>query len=410
MNKIKTIFILAIFASTTFTSCEKESEETLSTGIKYVVSLRNQASSESTADYLLLIDDLMSGEITAVGQGVELVGWNYADKFGDTFFAFGYTDNECIGYKEVDSTLKSQGKLSFDRMDMLSAINDETFLAIGAPWGGGSFNCELQLVNIENILISTSVEHPIYESFYTDSDTSYQLNAWPTFGYVENNQLFVFFYPLDGITWETPNTDTAYCSIFSYPELTYIKTIKDSRTSPIGYYATQPCVITDEYGNHYTFSSSSLVAGFTQSTKPSGILRIKAGEEEFDEDYFFNVEDAFGYKILTAAYVSDGKVVANVVNTENDIADNSWAAFSVTSPLLETAILDLENQTFTLVNEVPAHGGQYRTPMLLENDKVYLSVNNGNEAYIYEVDANTATATKGALIIGNEVQSILLNE
>ncbi len=410
MNRAQSIFIMAAIAIAGLTSCEEEKVTTESSGTDYVVTLRNQASSESTADYYLLADDLMSGEITAVGQGVELSGWNYVGKFGNTYFAFGYTDSECIAYKVVDSTLEQQGKLLFDRMDMFAPIDDEVFLAIGAPWGGGSYNCNLQVVDIENVAISNSVEHPLYENYYTDADTTIQLNCWPTFAYVEDDRLFVFFYPLNGSTWATPNTDTAYASIFSYPELSYITTIKDSRTSPIGYYATQPCVVEDESGNHYTFSSSSYTVGYTQATKPSGILRINAGEESFDEDYFFNIEDNYDYQVLTAAYAGDGKVVANVSSVENNISANSWGASSATSPILETAIIDLEEQTFTLVEDVPVHGGQGQTPMLVEDGMVYLSINDGTDAYIYQVDASTATATKGAQIIGNELQGIFSNK
>lgn len=410
MKKTKIILISASVSLISLISCEDENVTTESSGINYVVTLRNQASSESTADYYLLTNDLMSGEISAVGQGIELSGWNYVGNFGDTYFAFGYTNSECIAYKVVDSTLEQQGKLLYDQMDMFAPIDDELFLAIGAPWGGGSYNCNIQVVDIENIAISNSLEHPLCEIYYSDADTSYQLNCWPTFAYVEDDRLFIFYYPLDGTTWATPNTDTAYASIFSYPELSYITTIKDSRTSPIGYYASQPCVIEDENGNHYTLSNSSYAVGYTQSTKPSGILKINAGEEKFDEDYFFNIEDNYGYHVLTAAYAGDGKIVANVISEENDIIDNIWGASSTDTPLLETAIIDLENETLTLVKDVPSHGGQGQTPFLVEDGMVYISVNNGTDAYIYQINANTATATKGAKIIGNELQGIFTNK
>lgn len=412
MKSLKFLLILTVIIVATLSSCEDDStgsDEVLQKS-KYVVSLRTQASDEETADYFLTSDDLMSGEISAVGQGVELIGWNYIFSSSGMHFALGYELNECIGYKDVDGTLVEQGKLAFERMDVVSPIDNEKFLAIGAPWGGGSYDCQLQYVDINNISISKNVKHPIYKSFVFDEEKNenVQLNAWPTFGYVEGDKLFVPFYPLDGVTWETKLTDTASVSIFSYPEIEYIKTIKDTRTSPIGYYASQPCVVEDESGNHYTFSSSSYAAGFTQATKPSGILKINAGTDEFDVDYFFNVEE-FGYKVLTAAYAGNDKVVAKVIKVALDTPKSVWAAFRATTPLLNVAVLDLKAKTVTIVDDVPLHGGQYETPMLVEDGMVYLSANDGIEAYVYRVDASTNSATKGAKIIGNELQSISLN-
>lgn len=410
MRNLELTLLFAAMAVLPFTSCEKESS-TQSTSANYIVSLRTQASSEETADYLLTTDDLMSGEITAEGQGIELIGWNYAGHFGGSYFAIGYELNQCIGYKENNGVLTEQGKLAFERMDLLCPIDDASFLAIGAPWGGGAYNCQFQVVDVEGVSISKTVEDPIYESYYHVDSTNadVQLNAWPTSAYVDGDRLFVSFYPLVGTTWQTPNTDTAYISIYSYPEMEYINTIKDSRTSPIGYYGSQPSIIADESGNHYTISTASLAAGYTQSTKPSGILRVNAGSEEFDTSYFFDVE-ASGYKVLTAAYAGNNKVVANVIKAETDIASYAWAAFSATSPLLYTAVLDLSGKTLSLVSDVPAHGGQYRTPMLVVDGMVYISVNNGTEAYVYQVDAANVAATRGAKIIGNELQGIFLNE
>lgn len=372
--------------------------------VNYVMSLRALDASEESADYYLTVDDLMSGEISAEGQGEELVGWNYNGHFGDTYFAFGYDLNECVGYKIVQGQLTQMGKFVFERFDVMNAIDDEYFMAIGAPWGGGSYDCQLQVVNIDDIAIHKNKKHPIYEYIHEGE----QLNAWPTSSFVQGNRLFVSFYPLNGATWETPNTDTAYVSVYSYPDLDYIKTIKDARTGPIGYYGGQPCILETENGDHYTLSSGSMSAGFTQATKPSAILKIKSGTESFDADYYFDVE-ASGYRVTSATYVGDGLAVANVIEISTDeaaAAVNQWALFSEVTPLLHTAVIDLNAQTVTIVNDVPVHGGQYATPFLVEGNDVYVSINDGTDAYVYKVNAQTATATRGAKLIGNQFQGL----
>ncbi len=399
------------FSIMVFASCEKTETNISTDSANYVMSLRTVGANDESADYMLTVTDLMTGEISAAGNGVELVGWNYIGKFGGTYFSFGYDLNECIGYNVENNQLVEKGKFVFERFDVINPIDNNIFMAIGAPWGGGSYDCQLQLVDINDISIDETVLHPIYVSFDPDS-LELQLNAWPTYSYVDGDKFYVSFYTLNGVSWETPNTDTAYMSIYTYPGLEYIKTIKDARTGPIGYYGAQPCIIEDESGNHYTLSSGSKSAGFTQVTKGSAILKIAAGSDEFDPNYFFDVEST-GYRVTSAVYVSNGMAVAKVISKtidETAAKQSQWSLFSEGTPLLNTAIIDLNNKTLTIVNDVPLHGGQYQTPFLVEDGKVFISVNNGTETYIYQVNPTTATATKGAKLIGNQFQGLYSNK
>ena len=136
------------------------------------------------------------------------------------------------------------------------------------------------------------------------------------------------------------------------------------------------------------------------------ILKINAGETAFDEEYFFNVEET-GYRVLGGAYVGDGKVVARVISTERDDVATAWAAFSVmTQPINNIAILDLNAKTLEIVDDVPLHGGQYLTPFLIEEGKVWVSITTSpTDSFLYLVDPATASATKGARIEGSEIQS-----
>jgi hypothetical protein len=91
-----------------------------------------------------------------------------------------------------------------------------------------------------------------------------------------------------------------------------------------------------------------------------------------------------------------------------DDATKAWAAFDVTIPICQIAIIDLNNKTVTRVKDIPSHGGQYGGQGLVENGKVYLSVTSttAGEARIYEIDPLTATAVKAAKIEGLEVPAI----
>lgn len=397
VNKISLAAIAAVVLMAS--SCKPEKNQTPAGPTGYVVGYRTAGT--PTADYFVNTASLDSGLISATGNGKELAGWNYYGKSGNTYFAIDYTNNICKGFAIEEGNLVEKGQFAFERMDCMTEIDENTMLAIGAPWGGGSYDCKIQLVNSTAVSIEQSASTPIYTS-YDSAGT--RLNAWPTHAYIQNGKLFVAFYPLEGVTWVTPNTDTAYISVYSYPGLQYLSTFKDTRTGPIGYYGGSPAMIQDEAGNHYSFSTSSIAGGFTQSTKPSGILKVNSGQEQFDASYFFNVE-SHGYRILTGAYAGNGKVVARVVSTTIDNSAPAWAAFSVTAPVCKIAVLDLNTQSFTIVSNIPLHGGQYQTPFHVENGKVYTSINDGSEAYVYSVDASSATATKGARIEGSELQS-----
>ena len=395
--------VLGVFAlCLLFTSCEKDDIEPDETSFGYVIALRSLGINNETADYLLTAETLTEGEITAVGRGVEQQGWRYYTSVLNKYFSIGYGDNNVIGYTlNDDGIFTESGKMVFERMDCISPSDGDYFVAIGAPWGGGTLDCTVQLIDVDSVKVEHEVVDPLYMISTTDS-----LNKWPTSAIVKDGQLYVSFYPLNGSTWETPITDTAYISIFSYPGLVYEKTIKDTRTGPIGFYGNSPDMIMDEDGNLYTFSPCSYAAGYTQIDKSSGILRVNAGESEFDSNYFFDVEAESGYKVLTACYAGNGLAVARIVPDSIAEVPGGWAAFKVTVPNFKVVILDLENQTITDVEDVPLHGGQYATPFLIEDGKVYMSINDGSETNIYEIDPVTATAVKGAGIDGIEAQAI----
>ncbi len=395
-----TLFIAVVVLGAGIISCKKKKKTEEEPGIAsgYFVGLKTE-SNGSEAEYVLTTADLMSGTISANGIGTEQMGWMYYHRTsGGKYLAMDYTNNICTGYTLTDGAITESGSFIFDRLDVINNLPNGNVISIGAPWGGGSYNTKIQTINPASMAITNTVEHPLYTLY---DDTMAQLNMWPTHTFVEGDKLYVSFYPLHGSSWTTERTDTAYISVFSYPGMVYQTTFKDSRTSPIGYYGGSPCILTDENGDHYTLSTSSLAAGFTQSTKPSGILKFGAGATQFDASYFFNIEN-LGYRLLTGTYVGNGKAVVRVVPVANDAA--MWGAFSVDNPICKIAVVDLYSQTFTIVNDVPLHGGQYFTPFLVEDGKVYVSVNNGTTAHIYRVNPANATATQGALIDGNQLQ------
>lgn len=407
-SKYTRLFLILLGATMLLGGCYKPKDKMFLAGGNYVLALRTQGSSGTTTDYVLTADSISKDykTISSTGNGFEQLAWCYFGSTGNTVFSFSYgTINAGVAYGiKPGGGLYEKGRISFERMDCFGKGDDSTLIAIGAPWGGGSYDCQIQLIDANNIRIKKKKLTPLYMRDGNDA-----LNKWPTSIVVNDNKMYVSFYPLDGASWNTDLTDTAYVTIYSYPGLDSLTTIKDTRTGPIGYYGNQINMVKAENGDIYTFSPSSFAGGYTQVTKKSGILRIRNGQQSFDPNYFFDVETASGgAKLLSATYAGDGLLVARMQIPGTDDINALWGAFDVTVPICQIAIIDLNNKTVTHVKDIPVHGGQYGAQGLVEDGKVYVSITSttAGEARIYAVDPLTATATKAAKIEGLEVPAI----
>jgi hypothetical protein len=244
-------------------------------------------------EFIVNQENIMEGEISAVGTGIEQNGWRFFYPVGKTLFASGYSDdNKCIGYVSNEmGQIVENGEFIFDNaLEMFGHSDDNsTWLAMEIPRAGFA-NRRLHFVDVSTVTVTDIVETKIFES-KEDS-----LIAWPTALQVSGSKLFVPFHKLDAKGWfTTPDANAAYVAVYPYPNVSAEpeKIIMDTRTSNIGVNGATTGLIEADNGDLYSFSCGAEMAGFAPaSTKPSGILRIKAGTTEFDADYFFNIEDA----------------------------------------------------------------------------------------------------------------------
>jgi hypothetical protein len=372
----------------------------------YVFSLRAQGDAESSADYVWKFDSLaqlMTGEISVVGKGIEQPGWCYYFGLSNTLFSINYGDEGTKGYTfDATGKISEKGQFYVDRLDCMGVANDSMLIGVGAPWGGGSIESEFMIINSNKVSITNRKFHPFYQMNGKDT-----LNRWPTGAIVRDNKIFVPFYPLHGVTWDTPIMDTAYVNIYDYPSLNYVSTIKDSRTAPIGTYGSIPSIIKVDNGDIYAISTASYAAGYTKLGKPSGILRIKNGQSTFDPDYFFNFESSTVQgKLMSVFNIGNGKALVRYFPKALDAPAIQWAGLMHYAPLCKLAIVDLANKTITPVTSLPDHGGEYGGQLLVENGKAYKCITSATETRIYAIDLTTGVAQKGALVKGLEMPAI----
>ncbi len=367
----------------------------------YTVSLK--VTGDTEPEFLVTTEDLMTGEIDATGTGIEQTGWRFYYPVGKTLFTSGYSeDNQCAGYvHDGEGNLVKRGEFIFENaLEMFgSADEDQTLLAMEIPRAGFA-NRRLHFIDVNTVFVKKIVGTKIFEST-TDS-----LVAWPTALKVRDGQLFVPFHKLDARGFfTTPEADAAFIAVYNYPDVGTepVKIISDDRTSHIGVNGATTGLIETDNGDLYSFSCGAEMAGFSPAaTRPSGILRIPAGSSEFDENYFFDVEAATGGgKIFWFDHVGGNKALARIITADNG---GAWAAFGRSVFNQQLVILDLEAQTVTEVANVPLHAKRYSSPLLVEDGKTYVSIETATEAYVYEIDIESATGTRGAKISGKTIK------
>ncbi len=362
-------------------------------------------------DYILelsSLESLTTGEISVEGQGIPLKGWRFFHSAGNTIFTAGYSDDDtCIAYQlNEEGALTEKANFTFQStLDNYATLDDNTLLAVELAYGGHA-DKRFHIVNAETGLLESVVEHPVDIDMGSGTVEDPGSIPWVTGMVLRDGKLFVSYHKwmADG-SYITPDVDRAYVAVFTYPDMELEKIIEDDRTSPIGVNGHSTGIEQTESGDIYSFSTSALSAGFTSATKPSGILRIKNGETEFDSDYFFNIEEATdGGKLFWMDYIGNGKAIARIIVDDTNGA-GAWGAFFLKN-VFKLVVIDLENQTVTDVSDVPVHGHRYTSPMFVEDGKAYISCSTDTETHVYIVDPETASATKGAKVLGLGLKGI----
>ncbi|MCZ8228202.1 DUF4374 domain-containing protein [Flavobacterium sp.] len=406
MKNLKNLNWALAVALLTLGSCDSDDNKSNTNDQKSSgISMSLITSGAAGTEYIVSKEDVMSGEISAQGTGIEQTGWRFYYPVGKTLFASGFsTDNQCAGYAaNNEGVIQLKGQFIFENsLEMFGKSDDnKTLLAMEIPRVGFA-NRRLHFINVDNVSVQKIVGTKIF------SDEANKQVAWPTALEVRSDKLFIPYHVLDSEgNFSTLDANKAYVAVYSYPNVgtTPEKIISDDRTSNIGLNGGTTGLIETESGDLYSFSCGTVSAGFsTASTKPSGILKIKAQTTEFDKDYFFNIETATnGGKIFWFDYIGGNKALARILKADTNIP---WDAFSRSQTAFnqKLVIIDLVAKTVTDVANVPLHAKRYTSPVFIQDGKVYESIETETEAYVYQIDIATATGKKGAKIVGQSIK------
>ncbi|GAA0195750.1 DUF4374 domain-containing protein [Fulvivirga kasyanovii] len=394
MNNYKRILLFVLGFVAILSSCKDDDNVApVEEGGAYTLAIRSNGDGEVTTDYLVTTDSLMDGEISLLGQGVEQSGYHFYQQTGAYLTTVTYTDaNVATVYKLNDSDeLEEHIQFTMGRTHLFYPVDDKNFIAMNIP-RGGSENATFYKVNVETGEVSESAT-----SVFTPTRGSGE-QAYFSGMVHRGDQLFVPFFQIAASDFSSQMTDSAYVAIYSYPGLEYQGVITDERTGPIGAYAAQGHIFNTENNDIYTASTVAISSGFPQETRPSGFLRINAGESTFDESYFFNIEDATGgYKLCNTQYLGNNKVLASIYSFKEHKAEDKWTRRDV-----RLAIIDVVAQTVNYIDGVPVHYGgptaTFANQFIVDNDMIYIKITNDEGIFIYEVDPVNFTGTQGAEI------------
>lgn len=162
---------------------------------------------------------------------------------------------------------------------------------------------------------------------------------------------------------------------------------------------------TAESGDVYVFSPSyakSMADERQQTTLPAGVVRIKAGTEEFDPDYYVNIEALTnGISFLRTWYIGGSKFLMLMYDMP--------LAPATTMTASRLAIFDAESASLRYVEGLPSAEriSGFGTAPYSEDGKCYIAVTLTDDyPAIYAIDTATAVATKGLTVEATQIGGI----
>lgn len=164
-------------------------------------------------------------------------------------------------------------------------------------------------------------------------------------------------------------------------------------------------VWTAESGDVYVFSPSyakTMADERQQTTLPAGVVRIKAGTEEFDPNYYVNIEALTnGISFLRTWYIGGSKFLMLMYDMP--------LAPATTMTASRLAIFDAESASLTYVEGLPSAEriSGFGTTPYSEDGKCYIAVTLTDDyPAVYAIDAATAVATKGLTVEATQIGGI----
>ena len=192
----------------------------------------------------------------------------------------------------------------------------------------------------------------------------------------------------------------AMVAVVNLEDNTLEKVITDDRTATLFGTLNSSIMVLDENDDIYV-QGSGLYSG-----KTGGILRIKSGETDFDEDYFFDLGTTVGKSCFGLYHFGEGLTFTAVSED-----DDNWFGFDGSNPSFRLHKLDLSAKTDEgdLDESIPNTFAASRSMFFhqVSDDEILFSVAGTNEDALYSYEINSGTISKKITSNGGYVSGIV---
>ncbi|WP_448104971.1 DUF4374 domain-containing protein [Pedobacter panaciterrae] len=221
-------------------------------------------------------------------------------------------------------------------------------------------------------------------------------------GFVElrKNHLFVgytYHQQLSSSNYTT--SDTTYIAELGYPQMNLLKIDKDTRsTYPGGINTVQSYSFNDEHNNYYFMSCPGIALG-NRPDLPSGIFRIKAGDESLDKDYFINISSSLiNNHAYGMWYIGNNKAI--IRSERKDLFKGLGDHYSTAH--FEFYLIDLAAARVIKKLNLPLDKGTRRECIIVKDNMAYIAVNSSTQGnFIWIYNPKTDDLKKGLELAGN---------
>ncbi|MBC8985401.1 hypothetical protein H9X96_06400 [Pedobacter sp. N36a] len=193
-------------------------------------------------------------------------------------------------------------------------------------------------------------------------------------------------------------SDTTYVTELNYPQMTAVKTAKDTRsTYPGGVNTVQTSSFEDVQGDFYFMDCPGIALG-NRPELATGILRINKNETAPDPRYFFNISRSIGNHAYGMWPVGGDKAIVRA--ERKDLFKGLWDHYS--TPHFEFYLVDVKNNKVINKLALPLDKGTRRECVLLKDNIAYISISSSAEGnFIWKYDLKTGALSKGLELAGN---------
>lgn len=357
---------------------------------------------EDFSSYLLSTDNLEEGSVSPVGSGVELNGAEFIQS-GNYIYFFSRNEKKFYQYElHADGTVSETASLLVtqyitDRAYSQNLVDENTLLVMD-PVQWGEPEIKWLTISIPDFVISASGSFNLPTLEKTE-EVNWNANLGRGALHGDKFIMGTIYYDFDGNFAEG-----THAIVLDYPSMTNPTLIETQLTSAeIGIY-TNNSFLTTESGDLYIAAYRGFYGKPTDNDVHGSILRIKAGETDFDEVYFMDLTQVMGEstQIMQLDFL-EGETGMGMLFNDTEIVD--WA--DLDNDHYYFAKIDLHDQTIDKFNVPKSDVRLARKPLAGDGKYIsYIKSAANNTTNVLEINYNgdADDYTVGIEIEGDNVQ------